>query len=272
MGRIDNLAGNSELADLKRRVRALETRTPLSDSAVSGGRTRFIGANSFLIEGSGGVDGTLTIDGTEIVNGTLRITGTLTVSGPTTLGGNTKVSGTLTISGDTSVTGKFTVSGPASIDGNTTITGDTDITGDLDIKGDTTVTGPFHVDGDADFDGRLKINGDTTLSGDLNVDDNGHIDVGDMRLGKSGGRGKVDFGVGELASDGTKIAIQSGSALAGVGGGIAQLTLGGNGFRVDSGGIRIGDLPRSDQPANLYLDDNNKLWRTTATSGGGVSV
>jgi cytoskeletal protein CcmA (bactofilin family) len=266
MGRIDNLAGNSELADLKRRVRALETRTPLSDSAVSGGRTRFIGTNSFLIEGSGGVDGTLTVDGVEVVNGTLRITGTLTVSGPTTLGGNTKVSGTLTISGDTSVTGKFTVSGPASINGNM------DITGDLDIKGDTTVTGPFHVDGAADFDGRLKINGDTTLSGDLNVDDNGHIDVGDMRIGKSGGRGKVDFGVGELASDGAKIAIQSGAALAGVGGGIAQLTLGGNGFRIDSGGIRIGDLPLSDQPSNLYLDSNNRLWRTSATSGGGVSV
>ncbi|PYY32348.1 hypothetical protein [Curtobacterium sp. MCBD17_030] len=266
MGRLDDLTANRAHEDLKTRTRNLESRTPLSDSAVSGGRTRFIGANSFLIEGSGGVDGTLTIDGTEIVNGTLRITGTLTVSGPTTLGGDTKVSGALTISGNTSVTGHFDVTGPASIDG------DTDITGDLDIKGDTTVTGPFHVDGDADFDGRLKINGDTTLSGDLNVDDNGHIDVGDMRIGKSGGRGKVDFGVGELASDGAKIAIQSGSALAGVGGGIAQLTLGGNGFRIDSGGIRIGDLPLSDQPSNLYIDGNNKLWRTTATSGGGVNV
>lgn len=266
MGRIDNLNYNSELADLKERVRNLETRNPLSDSAVSGGRTRFIGQDSFLIEGSGGVSGRFTVSGLEVVDGELRITGELNVSGPTGLGGNTKVSGTLTISGDTSVTGKFTVSGPASIDG------DTDITGDLDIKGDTTVTGPFHVDGDADFDGRLKINGDTTLSGDLNVDDNGHIDVGDMRIGKSGGRGKVDFGVGELASDGAKIAIQSGAALAGVGGGIAQLTLGGNGFRVDSGGIRIGDLPLSDQGPNLYLDSNNKLWRTTASSGGGVSV
>jgi len=44
-----------------------------------------------------------------------------------------------------------------------------------------------------------------------------------------------------------------------------QLTLGGNGFRVDGGGIRIGDLPLSDQPSNLYIDSNNRLWRTTAT-------
>ncbi len=56
MGRIDDPNGD-ELADLKRRVRQLETRSPLSDSAVSGGRTRFIGQNSFLIEGSGGVSG-----------------------------------------------------------------------------------------------------------------------------------------------------------------------------------------------------------------------
>jgi len=266
MGRIDNLNDNAELADLKRRVRALETRNPLSDSAVSGGRTRFIGTDSFLIEGSGGVTGTFTVSGLQVVDGELRITGELNVSGPTDLGGNTKVSGTLTISGDTDVTGKFTVTGPASIDG------DTDINGDLDIKGDTTVTGPFHVDGAADFDGRVQIKGDTTLSGDFEIDDNGRITVGGMTIGKFGGRGKVDFGVGELASDGTKVALQSGAALVGAGGGIVQLTLGGNGFRVDSGGIRIGDLPLSDQPPNLYVDSANKLWRTTASAGAGVSV
>jgi cytoskeletal protein CcmA (bactofilin family) len=248
MGRIDNLTENNELADLKRRVRELETRNPLSDSAVSGGRTRFIGANSFLIEGSGGVSGTLTIDGLEIVKGELRISGSLNVTGPTN------------ISGNTTVTGAFHVTGPATIDGKTT------------INGDTTVKGPFHIDGDTDVDGKLDINGDSTLSGDLTVDDNGRINVGGMTIGKFGGRGKVDFGTAELASDGTRAAIQAGSALVGARVGAAMLLYAGNGFVADSGGLYIANLPSTDQPPNLYCDPNGgKLYRSTNT-GGGVSV
>jgi len=271
MGRIDDPT-SGEFEKLKARVAQLESRSPLSDSAVSGGRTRFIGENSFLIEGSGGVTGTLTIDGLEVVDGELRVTGSMNVSGPTRITGKTTIAGDTSITGDTDVTGTFNLDGPANIDGTTTISGRLRITGDTSLEGAFHVTGATVIDGKLTINGDTGINGDTTLSGDLTADDSGRIKVGDMTIGRSGGRGKVDFGTGELASDGTKVAIQSGPALAGVGGGIAQLTVGGNGFRVDSGGIRIGDLPVSNQPPNLYLDDNNKLWRTTATSGGGVDA
>lgn len=266
MGRIDDpYAG--ELDRLKERVRLLEARNPLSDAAVSGGRTRFIGENSFLIEGSGGVTGTLTIDGLEVVDGELRITGELNVSGPTRITGRTTIAGDTSITGDTDVTGTFNLDGPANIDGRLRITGDTSLEGRFHITGPTDIDGTLNIDGDTD------INGTTTLSGDLNLDDSGRIRVGDVTIGKSGGRGKVDFGTGEIASDGTKVAMQSGPALVGVGGGIAQLTYGGNGIRVDSGGaIRIGDLPVTDKAPNLYIDDNLRLWRTTGSAGGGVAV
>jgi len=248
---------NNELKDLKDRVRRLESASPSGFTSITRGALRVASAEGLIVEGSERVSGTLRVTGTEIVDGTLRITGTLTVQGPTTLGGRT------TISGDTTVTGRFDVDGPVSIDGDLTINGMTK------VNGDTTVAGPFHVDGDTDFDGRLTIRGDTSLSGDLDVTDAGHIQVGDMRIGKDGGRGKVDFGTGELASNGTKIAIQSGPAIAGVGGGVADLTYGGNGFRVEAGGaIRIGDLPTTDAAPNLYLDNNNRLWRTSGSTPG----
>lgn len=52
-------------------------------------------------------------------------------------------------------------------------------------------------------------------------------------------------------------------------GGVAQLTFGGNGIQVDSSGaIRIGELPLADQPPNLYIDSNNRLWRSSGSAGG----
>jgi hypothetical protein len=266
VGRIDDLTGNTVLDTINRRLADLEARDPLSNSAVSGGRTRFIGEDSFLIEGSGGVTGTLTIDGLEIVDGELRIRGHLNVSGPTNLGGDTD------ITGDTTVTGRFTLDGPASIDG------DTDITGTLHITGDTTVEGPFRVQGPMGVYGKLgihgdtNIDGDTTLDGDLEVTGGGTISLGDMVLKKVGSRGKVDFGIAELSSDGANVAIQAGSALAGVGSGIAQLTVGGHGFRVeDDGRIRIGILPTTTRAPNLFLDPNTlQLFLSTATVGTGT--
>jgi cytoskeletal protein CcmA (bactofilin family) len=272
MGRIDDLTGNTELDSIKQRLADLESRDPLSNSAVSGGRTRFIGEDSFLIEGSGGVSGTLRITGLEVVDGELRIHGHLNVDGPTDLSGDTDITGSATVSGD------FHVTGPTNLDGVTVINGDTTVEGPFRVKGPMGVYGTLGIHGDTSIDGHLDIDGDTditgdtTVTGDLTLDGNGRLKVGDVTIYKSGGRGKVDFGTGEIASDGTKVAMQSGSALVGVGGGIAQLTLGGNGFRVDSGGIRIGDLPVTDNPPNLYIDSNNKLWRTTGSSGGGTAV
>jgi cytoskeletal protein CcmA (bactofilin family) len=266
MGRIDDPT-SGEVDRLKSTVQQHTSRTPLSDSAVSEGQTQFIGDESLRLDGSGTVYGTLTVEGVEVVNGELRIRGSLNVSGPTSITGAT------TIAGDTDVTGAFNLKGPATISGRTSITGRLLIDGDTSMSGAVHITGPTAVDGTLEINGDTDITGDTTLSGDLNVADNGHIKVGDMTIGKSGSRGKVDFGTGEIASDGTKVAMQSGAALVGVGGGIAQLTYGGDGIRVDSNGaIRIGSLPVTDKTPNLYIDDNLRLWRTTGGSGGGVSV
>ncbi|PZE89935.1 hypothetical protein [Curtobacterium sp. MCBD17_008] len=268
MGMVDDLSDNSELKDLKERVAALESRDPLSNSAVSGGRTRFIGEDSFLIEGSGGVSGTLTITGLEVVDGELRITGELNVSGPTNLGGDTDITGSTTVTGSFRVTGPVTLDGDTAINGETVINGDTTVEGPFRVRGPMGVYGALGIHGNTTMDGTLGIEGDTTLSGDLEVDDNGRITVGGMTIGKFGGRGKVDFGTAELASDGTRAAIQAGSALVGARVGAAMLLYAGNGFVADSAGLYIANLPSTSKPPNLYCDpDGGKLYRSTATTG-----
>jgi cytoskeletal protein CcmA (bactofilin family) len=282
MGRIDDPTSGA-WEEFDRRLAALESRVPLSDSAVSGGRTRFIGQNSFLIQGSGGVSGTLTIDGLEVVDGELRIRGQLNVTGPTSLGGATTIGGATKITGDTTVSGEFDLNGPLSVDGKATINGDTTVTGPFhvdgntdfdgnlqikgttDITGDTSVRGPFHVTG------RTNIDGDTTVGGNMTVEPGGYIIVDDMTIGRIPGTSQagIRFGIGQLRSTGDRTVLQSGDAIVGVRSNQVALLYGNLGIEVFSSGVYlegVGFPPAGIQLFPVVTDSNGKLYRAPASN------
>lgn len=291
MGLIDDLSvSRAELDELKRRMADLEARDPLANSAVSGGRTRFIGENSFLIEGSGGVTGTLTIEGLEVVNGELRIRGQLNVTGPTALGGDTDVTGNFTVTGPTALNGKTTVNGDTTVAGPFRVNGPLGVYGKATINGDTTVEGPFRVngpmgvygalgihgqtaidgntsiDGDTDINGSLGINGNTRVSGDVAVVDGGDITVDNMRIGRIPGttQGGIDFGVGQLRSTGDRTVLQSGDAVVGARSNQVALLFGDRGIEVFSSGVYLQGVAGAPSGTALFpvvTDSNGKLYR-----------
>lgn len=290
MGLIDDLGSNSEMQDLKRRVAELEARDPLANSAVSGGRTRFIGDESLLVQGSATVSGKLTITGVEIVDGELRISGQLNVSGPTDLGGDTDVTGNFTVTGptalngktvvngDTTVEGPFRVNGPLGVYGKATINGDTTVEGpfrvngpmgvygNLGIHGQTAIDGATSIDGDTDINGMLEINGDTSVSGDIAVVDGGKVTVDNMTIGRIPGttQGGIDFGTGQLRSTGDRTVMVSGDGLVGVRSNQVALLFGSIGIEVYSTGAFLRGIAGPPSGTALFpvvTDSNGKLYR-----------
>lgn len=75
MGRVNNQNSGS-LADLERRIRALETATPMNNAAV--GRSGFEVYDGGTINVS---NGRLNVDGTATINGVLKAEGAVTLSG-----------------------------------------------------------------------------------------------------------------------------------------------------------------------------------------------
>lgn len=147
----DNL-NDSQLRDLLRRVRILETTQPVGYTSVSEGALRIVSAEGLIVEGSESVTGTLTVSGTLTLSGTLNADGTITFTGPVTISGATDITGPLTVTGDTG------------------------------LNGDTTVNGPFHVQGATDITGTLGIKGASTLEGNMSVTGGGKVTVGSMVL------------------------------------------------------------------------------------------
>ena len=129
MGQIDYI-NQGQYDDVLRRLRALETQSPLERSSVTNGRVRFIGGELRIDSG-----GRVTIEGTLEVNGTSTVTGSFTVAGPIDLAGAVTISGDTTVTGDMTVTGKLTQNGPWEFDGNGDITGDVDVAGTISVDG-----------------------------------------------------------------------------------------------------------------------------------------
>ena len=121
MGALDT-PGRGEFEDLMRRVRALETQSPLERSSVKNGRVRFIG-------------------------GELRIDS----------GGQLVIKGTLAVDGDSTVTGTFTVSGPWNLTGTGTITGATSITGNVTVAGKLVQNGEWELNGAGKIRGNVAV-------------------------------------------------------------------------------------------------------------------
>lgn len=87
--------------EILRRLRDLETTAPGGSTAVSRGRTRFVGNESVLVEGSGKVSGWWIVTGTLRVIGTLQMLGNMVVEGLMTLAGEIIVAagGKITVGG-----------------------------------------------------------------------------------------------------------------------------------------------------------------------------
>lgn len=121
MARIDNLKKN-ELATVVNRVRRTETTAPLGSTSVHNGRTRFVGSNSLVVEGSSLTSGTASITGTQTVSGTANNSGTVNNSGVVNNSGSINNIGTSTNTGQTNLNGAVSVIGTVTVSGGGAVT------------------------------------------------------------------------------------------------------------------------------------------------------
>lgn len=96
-----------DMADILRRLRALETATPLFAASVTSGRVRIGGTATLLVDSSGGivVHGSIGGDGAFTWSGILNADGTITLDGPTTINGTLAIKGASTLNGNLTVAG-----------------------------------------------------------------------------------------------------------------------------------------------------------------------
>lgn len=224
MGKFDNL-NDSQLPDILRRIRILETASPMNNSAI----------------GRGGIEvydqGTLNIsDGHLIVNGTATFTGTFTQSGPTSFTGTFTQSGPSTFSGTTNLNGPANISGVTSITGNVTTTGTFKNNGPTELNGSTKTTGTLSVDGA------------TTLNNTLTVASGKKVVIGGLSLENTGtGGGQVNFPGGSITASST-----------------FGMLINHDTVEIAGNTVKISTLPTTTQPANIYADTNGRLYRSTA--------
>lgn len=234
MGKFDNLADNTaEIRDILRRIRDLETASPMNNAAI----------------GRGGIEvydqGALNIsDGHLIVNGTATFTGTFTQSGPT------------------SFTGTFTQTGQTTFTGTTDLNGPTNIAGSATVTGDTKLNGPTHVNGATDIKGTLSVENVTTLKSDLNVT-TGKVKVGSaLTIDPSVSSGALVFSNGaQVFTDATTVQMFKGGSVVQIDSSSAKLQATGGLVNVDSSGVRVDGPLRntsastiSSVTANVYMD------------------
>jgi cytoskeletal protein CcmA (bactofilin family) len=223
MGKFDNL-NDSQLPDILRRIRTLETASPMNNAAI----------------GRGGIEvydgGTINVSsGHLIVNGTATISGVLNADGTVTLSGKVDITGPLTVAGATGITGPLTVTGTTKLNGPTTIGGNTAVTGTLTTSGAMKTAGTLSVDGA------------TTLNNTLTVASGKKVVVGGLTLeNQSSTSGQVQFpGGGISASTALGMLITSESV------------------EIAGTVVKISSLPTTTQPANVYADSNGRLYRST---------
>lgn len=203
MSRIDNL-NSGELKDILRRLRILETATPMNNAAIGrSGLTVYDGGmitienGGLRVTGTAEIIGELIASGSIIFNGPVRITGDLDIEGLTQImgdlilaAGGKFTAGTIELNPDGSA--KF---GTLTIDPDGTLT-----SGEATINPDGSATfGQFDIakNGDLDSKGTLDIKGKSTLQDDLEVKNGGKIKVGsNMTLTPAKGGGSIEFANG----------------------------------------------------------------------------
>lgn len=264
MGQIDNTA-QGNLGDIFRRLRALEHASNMNSSAVGRGGIRVHGGGGITIENGGlVVSGSATISGILDATGSINMEGTFTATGTVRLSGQTDIWGPLIVTGDTDLDGTTTISGNTSVTGDFTVTGPTDLNGVTTIAGNTTVTGNFDVNGPMKTTGTLSVEGVTTLKNDLNVT-TGKIIAGAVTVDPGYLSGSVRFSNGSyLAATPNGAQLIRGSGAVTVSNGQADMGVGGNTIIVNTTGTFLSGLPTTTEPANLYVSDSGRVYKSTA--------
>ena len=248
MAGLDNL-GQGNLADMQRRLRALETQAGLNGSSIGALGMRVHSGGVITIENGGlSVTGTATIVGTLNADGTINMDGLFIASGEMRLNGTTIATGDFNIDGPLIVDGNTTFNGTLNIKGVTTIAGDTTVTGKLVTNGPVDINGLTKISGNLEVTGTLDIKGAATLSNNLTVASGKKIIVGGLSLENTGlSGGQVNFPGGSITAS-------------------AALGMLINHATVEIAGtvVKISGLPTTTQPANLHADSSGRLYRSTA--------
>lgn len=119
---------DSMIPEIIRRIRDLETQSPVGFTSVTRGALRVASNEGLLVEGSAKVSGWL------IVTGMLKGTGTFDWSGDLLLSGSQHVTGPTTFDGSLRVNGPIDVYGAWKLIGNGEIQGNVIITGSMDVN------------------------------------------------------------------------------------------------------------------------------------------
>ena len=235
MAGLDDLS-RGELADILRRLRILETASPLQNASIGESGLRVYNGGVITIENGGlNVTGTATITGTLQADGTITFTGTFNQSGPTTFTGDTKLNG------------------PTHINGNT------------DVTGDFKVTGPTHLQGATDVKGTLSVEGASTLKGNLDVTGSGKITAGNTVIDPSASNGGFTFvsGGGVGGSSGNVVVKGTGNAGL-ISDTTASVFAGANSVDVSpsavtiNGPLKAPGITSTSNAANVYFDPSTK--------------
>jgi len=212
-----------ELQDILRRLRQLETASPLQNASIGESGLRVYNGGVITIEDDGGlkVTGSIDVVGELIASGILTFTGTLTQEGESTF------------------------------------------TGPTHFQGATDVTGDFDVDGPMKTTGTLSVEGVTTLKNDLNVTTGGKVKVGSaMTLDPSVSSGALVFSNGaQVFTDATTVQMFKGGSVVQIDSSSAKLQATGGLVNVDNAGVRIDGPLRntsgstiSGVTSNVYMD------------------
>lgn len=269
MARIDNL-NEPEMAQVLRRLKALETAAPLGRSAISRGALRILSPEGLIVKGSASVTGVLKGVGSLLWDGIVTLTSTFTAKGTALFTGLFTARGTTRFEGDTTQVGPFHVTGATDITGALTAKGMTR------FEGDTTQVGAHHVQGNQDITGTLAVKGATTLEALITLMNNMIVNSG----GKITIDGSAPLTLGIGPNGLPAMFFSSGSSIEGTATGARMVSSGSpyveassNSARIVSGsffvsasitGIDMGGLqPKAGAGANLHIDSAGKLWRTS---------
>ncbi|BCW47898.1 hypothetical protein [Arthrobacter sp. StoSoilB13] len=242
-----------DLREIWDAIRDLRYATNQNHMAIGRSGMSVYDGGAITIENGGlYVTGSATISGELIADGTITMTGIFTATGDVNLNGPVDIAGATTITGDVTSAGHFTQTGPTDLNGTTT------------VAGDTTVTGDFTVNGPMKTTSTLSVEGVTTLKNDLNVT-TGKIVAGDVTIDPGYFDGSLKFANGSyLAATPNGAQLVKGSGAVTVSTSQADMGVGLNAIIVNSTGTFLNNLPTTTEPANLYISEGGRVYRSTA--------
>lgn len=224
MGKFDNL-NDSQLPDILRRIRNLETASPMNNAAIGRGGVTVYDGGVIDIENGG-----LIVNGTATIHGVLNADGTISFTGPVT------ISGAMTITGNVTSSGTFTNNGPTNLNGATKTTGTLEVDGVATLKNDLNVT----------TGGKVKVGSAMTLDPSVSS-------------------GALVFSNGaQVFTDATTVQMFKGGSVVQIDSSSAKLQATGGLVNVDSAGVRV-DGPLRNTSASTITGVSSNVYMDPST-------